>query len=139
MQISCIQKHLGVFRRLIPSLLYITLSMYPFSCTNPPPLFFSFQGQFFASFPFSAFSLLYLILSSPSIYILPSPLVHFSDTHTPFSGLLLCLPSCPLLHLCLSQSIWLDASFIPSYLVYSKDNEEICEVSQCGSVVRGRI
>lgn len=61
MQISCIQKHLGVFRSLVPSLLCITSpSTYSFSSTNPPPFFFPFQKQFFASFhPF------FFLLSPP--------------------------------------------------------------------------
>lgn len=148
MQISCIQEHLGVlvffFAASFPlsALLHLPFHVPLFIHQTPLPLLLL---RAFFSHPFHAFS----IFSSFHFFLpnlLRPPFVSrlhllslFPDAHAPSSDLLLCLLSCPLLHLRLPQSIWLDAFFIPLYLVYSRDNEEICEVSQCGSVVRGRI
>lgn len=147
MQISCIQKHLGVFLSLVPSLLCIpSLSTYPFSSTSPPPLIFSFQEHVFASFhPF--FLLLFHSFISPSqtFFSLHS---YFAFTpgswsQCPRSFLQSSPPVPPFLPSASSPSVAVYPVrcliFIPSYLVYSKNNEEICEVSHCGSVVRGRI
>lgn len=127
MQISSFQKHLDVFHRLGSSLLFITsLSSYPYLSTNQSLTLF--PGAILHPFFFCFFSTSFIRPKPLAfIYILPSPLVPFSpNAHASSSSLLLFLPPSPPIHRRLSQFIWSDASFISSYLVYSKDNEQIC-------------
>lgn len=128
---------------LLSALLHLPFHVSLFIHQTPPLLLLFLRAIFSHPFhPFSVFGPFHFFLPN----LLRPPFISclhlsslFPDAHAPSSGLLLRLPSCPLLRLRLPRTIWSDAAFIPSYLVYSKDNEEICEVSQCGSVVRGRI
>lgn len=143
MQISCIQKHLGVFHSPISSLHSLPPLSSPLLIHQIHLSPWSFQVWSPASLQsFLLFFVFHFLPSSPPQLPFLSRL-HLSSCPMPLTctpSLFFFCPSFPVLlfiSACLSPSVWV--VFYSLISIYSKDNEEICEVFQCGSVVRGRI